>query len=96
MQQTLTQVTLIQDRARLFGLFGTVVGVSSIVGPLVGGYLHHLLSFALLLNEILGHLQITSLGAGASLYVLSTNSLTWTNSSSERSIYPLAVSHSWL
>ena len=32
MQQTLMQVTLIQDRARLFGLSGTVVGVSSIVG----------------------------------------------------------------
>ncbi|KAF7360634.1 Major facilitator transporter-like protein [Mycena venus] len=31
------QVTRLEDRPRLFGLFGVISGVSSIIGPLIGG-----------------------------------------------------------
>ncbi|KAJ7212655.1 ABC transporter [Mycena pura] len=37
MIQVISQVTLLEDRPRLFGLFGAVFGMSSIVGPLIGG-----------------------------------------------------------
>ncbi|KAJ7450977.1 ABC transporter [Mycena galericulata] len=37
MIQVLSQTTRLEDRPRLFGLFGAVFGLSSIVGPLIGG-----------------------------------------------------------
>ncbi|KAI5481116.1 Major facilitator transporter-like protein [Pseudohyphozyma bogoriensis] len=37
MIQILAQVTLIENRAKLFGAFGAVFGISSIIGPLIGG-----------------------------------------------------------
>ncbi|KAJ7631431.1 ABC transporter [Mycena polygramma] len=37
MFQVLAQVTRLEDRARLFGVFGAVFGLSSIIGPLIGG-----------------------------------------------------------
>ncbi|KAJ7442371.1 major facilitator superfamily domain-containing protein [Mycena galericulata] len=38
MIQIISQVTRLEDRPRLFGLFGAVFGLSSIVGPLIGEY----------------------------------------------------------
>ncbi|KAJ7194181.1 ABC transporter [Mycena pura] len=35
--QVIAQVTVLEDRPRLFGLFGAVFGMASIVGPLIGG-----------------------------------------------------------
>ncbi|KAF8142681.1 ABC transporter [Mycena galopus ATCC 62051] len=37
--QIVTQITRLQDRARLYGLFGAVFAFASVVGPLVGGAL---------------------------------------------------------
>ncbi|KAJ7856297.1 ABC transporter, partial [Mycena leptocephala] len=37
MMQIIAQVTRLEDRPRLFGLFGAVFGMSSIIGPLIGG-----------------------------------------------------------
>ncbi|KIM82572.1 hypothetical protein PILCRDRAFT_820439 [Piloderma croceum F 1598] len=37
MIQILAQVTRLEDRPRLFGMFGAVFGLSSIIGPLIGG-----------------------------------------------------------
>ncbi|KAJ7698336.1 major facilitator superfamily domain-containing protein [Mycena rosella] len=37
MLQVIAQVTRLEDRPRLFGLFGAVFGISSIIGPLIGG-----------------------------------------------------------
>lgn len=37
MIQTLAQVTRLEDRPRLFGMFGAVFGLSSVIGPLIGG-----------------------------------------------------------
>ncbi|KAJ7174046.1 ABC transporter, partial [Mycena crocata] len=37
MLQTISQVTRLEDRPRLFGLFGAVFGLSSVIGPLIGG-----------------------------------------------------------
>ncbi|KAJ7052196.1 ABC transporter [Mycena amicta] len=37
MLQIISQVTRLEDRPRLFGLFGAVFGLSSIIGPLIGG-----------------------------------------------------------
>ncbi|KAM0747660.1 MFS general substrate transporter [Meredithblackwellia eburnea MCA 4105] len=37
MIQILSQVTLLEQRPKLFGLFGAVFGISSIIGPLIGG-----------------------------------------------------------
>ncbi|KAF8143658.1 transporter [Mycena galopus ATCC 62051] len=39
MLQVIGQATRLEDRPRLFGLFGAVFGFSSIIGPLVGGAL---------------------------------------------------------
>ncbi|GAA5902761.1 MDR family MFS transporter [Sporobolomyces salmoneus] len=39
MLSILAQVTLLEDRPKLFGAFGAVFGISSIIGPLVGGAL---------------------------------------------------------
>ncbi|KAJ7137537.1 ABC transporter [Mycena crocata] len=35
--QLIAQVTRLEDRPRLFGLFGGVFGISSVIGPLIGG-----------------------------------------------------------
>ncbi|KAJ7052200.1 ABC transporter [Mycena amicta] len=40
MLQIISQVTRLEDRPRLFGLLGAVFGLSSIIGPLIGGALH--------------------------------------------------------
>ncbi|KAJ7111835.1 transporter [Mycena epipterygia] len=37
MLQIVSQVTRLEDRPRLFGLFGAVFGLSSVIGPLIGG-----------------------------------------------------------
>ncbi|KAJ7262074.1 ABC transporter [Mycena rebaudengoi] len=37
MIQVLSQVTRLEDRPRLFGLFGAVFGLSTVIGPLIGG-----------------------------------------------------------
>ncbi|KAJ6549679.1 major facilitator superfamily domain-containing protein [Mycena capillaripes] len=37
MIQVMSQVTRLEDRPRLFGLFGAVFGLSSVIGPLIGG-----------------------------------------------------------
>ncbi|KAJ6617097.1 transporter [Mycena sp. CBHHK59/15] len=37
MIQIISQVTRLEDRPRLFGLFGAVFGLSSVIGPLIGG-----------------------------------------------------------
>lgn len=37
MFQIISQVTRLEDRPRLFGFFGAVFGLSSVIGPLVGG-----------------------------------------------------------
>ncbi|KAJ7644629.1 ABC transporter [Roridomyces roridus] len=37
MLQIISQVTRLEDRPRLFGLFGAVFGLSSVIGPLIGG-----------------------------------------------------------
>lgn len=39
MLSILAQVTLLEDRPKLFGAFGAVFGISSIIGPLIGGAL---------------------------------------------------------
>jgi MFS family permease len=36
MIQTIAPVTRLEDRPRLFGMFGAVFGLSSIIGPLIG------------------------------------------------------------
>lgn len=37
MIQIIAQVTRLEDRPRFFGAFGAVFGLSSIIGPLIGG-----------------------------------------------------------
>ncbi|GAA5877482.1 hypothetical protein JCM8547_001086 [Rhodosporidiobolus lusitaniae] len=37
MLQVLSQTTKLEDRPKLFGVFGAMFGVSSIIGPLIGG-----------------------------------------------------------
>ncbi|KAJ7737382.1 ABC transporter [Mycena metata] len=39
MLQIISQVTRLEDRPRLFGFFGALFGLSSVVGPLIGGAL---------------------------------------------------------
>jgi MFS family permease len=46
MIQIIAQVTRLEDRPRLFGMFGAVFGLSSIIGPLIGGaFTDHVSSF---------------------------------------------------
>lgn len=35
--QVISQATRLEDRPRLFGVFGAVFGLSSVIGPLIGG-----------------------------------------------------------
>ncbi|KZP21398.1 MFS general substrate transporter [Athelia psychrophila] len=35
--QVIAQVTRLEDRSKLFGVFGAVFGLSSVIGPLIGG-----------------------------------------------------------
>ncbi|KAE9392455.1 hypothetical protein BT96DRAFT_1057059, partial [Gymnopus androsaceus JB14] len=35
--QILAEITRLQDRPRLLGIFGAVFAISSVVGPLMGG-----------------------------------------------------------
>ncbi|KAJ7445080.1 ABC transporter [Mycena latifolia] len=37
MLQVVSQITRLEDRPRLYGFFGAVFGISSIIGPLIGG-----------------------------------------------------------
>jgi MFS family permease len=37
MLQVISQATRLKDRPRLFGMFAAVFGLSSIIGPLIGG-----------------------------------------------------------
>ena len=37
MIQVIAQVTRLEDRSRLFGAFGAVFALSSVIGPLIGG-----------------------------------------------------------
>ncbi|KAF7348376.1 Major facilitator transporter-like protein [Mycena sanguinolenta] len=37
MIQVISQATRLEDRPRLFGIFGAVFGLSSVIGPLIGG-----------------------------------------------------------
>lgn len=37
MIQIISQATRLEDRPRLFGMFGAVFGLSSVIGPLIGG-----------------------------------------------------------
>ncbi|KAJ6560943.1 major facilitator superfamily domain-containing protein [Mycena sp. CBHHK59/15] len=37
--QVMAHVTRLEDRARLYGTFGAVFGISSVIGPLIGGAL---------------------------------------------------------
>ena len=37
MIQVMSQVTRLEDRPKLFGMFGAVFGLSSVIGPLIGG-----------------------------------------------------------
>ena len=70
MIQIIAQVTRLEDRPRLFGAFGAVFGLSSIIGPLIGGSLtdHASLSFYFLFL-IFSHLaNDRSLGWGSSLH----------------------------
>ncbi|KAJ7136671.1 major facilitator superfamily domain-containing protein [Mycena epipterygia] len=39
MVQVISQITRLEDRPRLLGLFGAVFGLSSIIGPIIGGAL---------------------------------------------------------
>jgi MFS family permease len=39
MLQVVSQVSRLEDRPKLYGLFGAVFGVSTIIGPLIGGAL---------------------------------------------------------
>lgn len=70
MIQIIAQVTRLEDRPRLFGAFGAVFGLSSIIGPLIGGSLtdHASLSFYFLFL-IFSHLaNDRSLGWGLPYY----------------------------
>lgn len=39
MLQIINQITKLEDRPKLFGAFGGVFGIASVIGPLIGGAL---------------------------------------------------------
>ncbi|KAK7044346.1 major facilitator transporter-like protein [Favolaschia claudopus] len=59
--QVLTQVTRLEDRPRLFGVFGAVFAISSVVGPLIGGAFtdHVTWRWCFFINLPLGGVSIT-------------------------------------
>ncbi|GAA6023817.1 hypothetical protein JCM11491_000557 [Sporobolomyces phaffii] len=61
MLSILAQVTLLEDRPKLFGMFGAVFGISSIVGPIVGGALtdHATWRWVFLINIPIGAISFT-------------------------------------
>ncbi|KAK7039735.1 major facilitator transporter-like protein [Favolaschia claudopus] len=61
MFQVLTQVTRLEDRPRLFGMFGAVFAISSVVGPLIGGAFtdHVSWRWCFFINLPLGGVSIT-------------------------------------
>ncbi|GAA5935601.1 hypothetical protein JCM3775_003364 [Rhodotorula graminis] len=60
MLQIIAQVTALEDRPRIFGLFGAVFGLSSVVGPLIGGALtdHSTWRWCFLINLPVGAVTI--------------------------------------
>ncbi|GAA5851638.1 hypothetical protein JCM9279_002525 [Rhodotorula babjevae] len=60
MLQIIAQVTALEDRPRIFGLFGAVFGLSSVVGPLIGGALtdHATWRWCFLINLPVGAVTI--------------------------------------
>lgn len=50
--QIVTQITRVQDRARLYGLFGAVLALSSVIGPLIGDGLTDHVTWARFFNSL--------------------------------------------
>ncbi|BGP49968.1 hypothetical protein JCM10450v2_005873 [Rhodotorula kratochvilovae] len=62
MLQIISQVTALEDRPKLFGAFGGVFGISSVIGPLIGGALtdHVTWRWCFLLNIPVGAVTIAA------------------------------------
>ncbi|KAJ7649594.1 major facilitator superfamily domain-containing protein [Mycena rosella] len=62
MIQIISQATRLEDRPRLFGLFGAVFGLSSVIGPLIGGALtdHVTWRWCFFINLPIGGVSLTA------------------------------------